>query len=123
MDSNGPRSRPRGDVQQSSSYLTGAGVGLQFALTFLAMGALGWWLDGRLGSSPLFLILGILVGAAGAMYSLVRRLDPRSLSGISRSESSPSKSDARSSESPRRPSTTPPSPHDASNSDSDPAPR
>ncbi|MBM3991694.1 MAG: AtpZ/AtpI family protein [Planctomycetes bacterium] len=51
-----------------------AGAGLQFALTFLACGALGWWLDGKLGTSPWLMIAGILLGAAGAMYSLVRRL-------------------------------------------------
>lgn len=78
MQKNESRGRSSGDMTPSP-YLKGAGVGLQFALTFLAMGALGWWLDGWLGVSPLFLILGILVGAAGGMYSLVRQLDPKSL--------------------------------------------
>jgi len=51
-----------------------AGAGLQFALTFLACGALGWWLDGKFGTGPWLMIAGILLGAVGAMYSLVRRL-------------------------------------------------
>lgn len=57
------------------TYLRFAGAGLQFALTFLAFGAAGWWLDRQLGSSPWLMIAGIFVGAGGAMYSLVRRLD------------------------------------------------
>jgi F0F1-type ATP synthase assembly protein I len=47
---------------------------MQFALTFLACGALGWWLDGRFGTEPWLMIAGIFVGAAGAMYSLVVRV-------------------------------------------------
>lgn len=49
---------------------------MQFALTFLALGALGWWLDGRFGTGPWLMIVGILLGAAGAFYSLVKRLGP-----------------------------------------------
>ena len=53
-----------------------AGVGLQFAGTFLLTGWLGWWLDGKLGTSPWLLLLGIFLGAAGGFYSLVSRLSP-----------------------------------------------
>jgi F0F1-type ATP synthase assembly protein I len=66
---------PRGR-RPGSAYLQYAGAGLQFALTFLVLGAIGWWLDGRLGTGPWLMVLGILLGAAGAMYSLVRRLAP-----------------------------------------------
>jgi F0F1-type ATP synthase assembly protein I len=48
-----------------------AGVGLQFAGTFLATGALGWWLDGKFGTSPWLLLVGIFLGAGGGFYSLV----------------------------------------------------
>ena len=47
---------------------------MQFALTFLVFGALGWWLDRTLETAPWLMIGGILFGAAGAMYSLVRRM-------------------------------------------------
>ena len=72
--SNAPQGR-RGP-RQNADYVRFAGAGLQFALTFLALGALGWWLDGRLGTEPWLMILGILLGAAGAFYSLVKRLGP-----------------------------------------------
>lgn len=76
MQDHAPRDRARRDAKPTSASLTHAGVGIQFALTFLVFGALGWWLDERLGTSPLCLIGGIAVGAAGGMYSLVRRLSP-----------------------------------------------
>jgi F0F1-type ATP synthase assembly protein I len=51
-----------------------AGLGLQFALTFLAMGGVGWWLDRKLGTEPWLMVLGIFVGAAGAFISLIHRV-------------------------------------------------
>ena len=50
-----------------------AGVGLQFALTFLVFGLAGWWLDGRLGSGPWLMLLGIALGHI-MMYIAVQRL-------------------------------------------------
>ena len=72
---------PRGPADPQ--YMKYAGAGLQFALTFLACGALGWWLDGKLGTEPWLMIGGILAGAAGAMYSLIARLGggPRASKG------------------------------------------
>lgn len=74
------RERARERAAGSAAYLRHAGAGMQFALTFLGMGLVGWWLDRRLGSTPWLLITGILVGAAGGMYSLAARLGalPRS---------------------------------------------
>ncbi len=66
------QARARSDGQ--AVYLRHAGAGLQFALTFLGLGLVGWWLDGRLGSEPWLLICGIALGAAGGMYSLAARL-------------------------------------------------
>ena len=41
----------------------------------IAGGALlGWWLDGRLGSAPLLLVVGILLGIAVALIGMVRML-------------------------------------------------
>jgi F0F1-type ATP synthase assembly protein I len=39
----------------------------------------GWWVDGKLGTMPLFLILGALVGGGGGFYSLYYHLvvEPR----------------------------------------------
>jgi F0F1-type ATP synthase assembly protein I len=61
-------------VKALSQHARYAGVGLQFAGTFLLTGWLGWWLDGKLGTSPWLLLVGIFFGAAGGFYSLVCRL-------------------------------------------------
>lgn len=58
-----------------SPYLFAA---IDFGYTLLAslgiFGGLGWWLDGRLNTAPLFLIAGILLGLAVAFNGLLRRL-------------------------------------------------
>lgn len=51
-----------------------AGFGLQFVVALLAFLFLGQWLDRKLGTDPLFLLLGVFVGAGGAFYSMYRKL-------------------------------------------------
>ena len=50
------------------------GLGLQFVLSLLLFLYLGKWVDGKLGTAPWFLILGVFIGAAAAFYSMYRRL-------------------------------------------------
>lgn len=51
-----------------------AGLGLQFVLSLLLFLYAGQWVDGKLGSSPWFLILGVFTGASAAFYSMYRAL-------------------------------------------------
>ena len=51
-----------------------AGFGLQFVIALLVFVYLGQWLDRKLGTEPLFLLLGVFVGAGGAFYSMYRKL-------------------------------------------------
>lgn len=51
-----------------------AGVGIQFALSILLFLLVGKWIDGHLGTTPLFLILGAFVGAAAGFYSMYRKV-------------------------------------------------
>ena len=66
-----------------SQLLTAAaqysGYGLTWALSTLLFLLGGWWLDGRLGTTPLFMILGAFVGGGAGFYSLYRHIvvDPR----------------------------------------------
>lgn len=53
-----------------------AGLGFQFAATLVAFGALGWWLDGKLGLSPWLLIAGVFLGATGGFLALIRAVGP-----------------------------------------------
>ncbi len=51
-----------------------AGAGLQFALTLLLFLWLGNWLDGKLGTGPWLLMLGVLVGFGAGLYAITHRL-------------------------------------------------
>jgi F0F1-type ATP synthase assembly protein I len=73
-DEHDPHDRARDDAAPTSAYLRFAGAGMQLALTFLGLGLIGWWLDSKLGTAPWLLIAGIVLGAAGGMYSLVVRV-------------------------------------------------
>ncbi len=48
--------------------------GLTLALTVLAGFFLGRWVDMKLGTTPLFLIIGVMWGAGGSFYSLYLQL-------------------------------------------------
>jgi ATP synthase protein I len=50
------------------------GLGLQFVLSLLLFLYIGKWVDGKLGTSPWFLILGVFTGATAAFYSMYRKL-------------------------------------------------
>jgi F0F1-type ATP synthase assembly protein I len=51
-------------------------MGVQFVAAILLFLFAGKWLDSKLGTSPLLLILGVFVGAAASMYSMYRRVFP-----------------------------------------------
>jgi F0F1-type ATP synthase assembly protein I len=51
-----------------------AGVGLQFAVTLLVCLWLGTWLDRKFGTTPVFLYVGVFLGAGAAFYSMYRQL-------------------------------------------------
>ncbi len=55
-------------------YLRFAGVGVQFAVTILLLTLLGIWLDGRAGTGVLFTVVFLLLGFAGATWSLVQNV-------------------------------------------------
>jgi F0F1-type ATP synthase assembly protein I len=51
-----------------------AGAGFQFAAALLAGAFGGQWLDRRIGTAPVFLYVGVAVGAVGGMTVLYRQL-------------------------------------------------
>lgn len=56
-----------------------AGYGLTIAASLGFFMAVGWWVDGKLGTTPLLAVLGALMGAGGGFYSMYRDLvvEPR----------------------------------------------
>lgn len=53
---------------------TYAGAGLQFALGIVLFLFLGRWADQKLGTTPLFLLIGVFAGGGGGFYSMYRRI-------------------------------------------------
>ena len=64
-------SRPGDEGPGAGAY---AGFGMQFVASLLFFLYLGQWVDRRLGTSPVFLLIGIFVGAGGSFYAMYRRL-------------------------------------------------
>jgi len=60
--------------RRSPYLLAAADFGYTLLAALLIFGGLGWWLDGRRYTTPLFLIAGILLGLAVAFNGLLRRL-------------------------------------------------
>lgn len=61
------------DQEQESPWAAAgqhAGHGLTWALSVLLFLMGGWWLDGKLGTTPLLMIVGAFVGATAGFYSL-----------------------------------------------------
>jgi F0F1-type ATP synthase assembly protein I len=56
---------------QAGTYLS---FGIQFAITILLGVFLGQWADGKLGTTPLFLLVGTFFGAGAGFYHLYQGL-------------------------------------------------
>ena len=70
-----PTALPSTEAQRERSTAARyAGVGLQFAITLLVGLGLGTWLDRKFGTAPVFLYLGVFLGAGAAFYSMYRQL-------------------------------------------------
>ncbi len=50
-----------------------AGMGLTFALSILLFLLAGQWVDRKLGTEPLFLIVFVFTGAGASFYSIYRK--------------------------------------------------
>jgi len=73
-----PHGRPDTGPRASSTGLGNAGkyagIGIQFAASIVLFLYAGQWVDRRLGTTPIFLIVGVFVGATAAFYSIYKRL-------------------------------------------------
>ncbi len=61
-------------LRDAAPYL---GLGMTLAVTVLAGLGGGYWLDGRLGTRPLFLLLGGTLGLAAGLYTFIRTVTGR----------------------------------------------
>lgn len=51
-----------------------AGAGVQFVISILLFLYVGKWLDGKFGTAPWLLMIGVFVGAGAGFYSFYRRI-------------------------------------------------
>lgn len=65
--------------QQRPESARALGAGLTFAVTVALFALGGHWLDGRAGTSPLFVLVGTLLGILGGTIHLLRVLAPETL--------------------------------------------
>lgn len=61
-------------LSQAGSAASYAGVGAQFVISILLFLYLGKWLDGKFGTDPLLLIVGVFVGAAVGIFNMYRMM-------------------------------------------------
>ena len=67
----------RAGVQSPPAFTTAGkymGLGIQFAGSILVFLWLGQWVDRKLGTGGLFVLIGVFVGAGAAFYSMYRNL-------------------------------------------------
>jgi ATP synthase protein I len=68
-----PRGKP-GAAEQGSDLARYAGLGLQFGVTVALLSLGGYALDRWAGTLPLFLLVGLALGFAGGLISLIRHV-------------------------------------------------
>jgi Uncharacterized protein conserved in bacteria len=51
-----------------------AGAGIQLAVALVVFVLAGNWLDNRLGTSPVFVLVGVFIGGGAAFFSFYRRI-------------------------------------------------
>ena len=78
LEPGAPRRDPagRGDKRPTGAPSAGAfaGFGIQFVVALLLFLYAGKWVDRQLGTAPLFLVLGVFLGAGESFYSMYRGL-------------------------------------------------
>ena len=74
--SDGPDQTPSGGLQ---SYMQYSHLGLQFAMTIALFTGGGFWLDRKLGTTPLCLLIGLFLGFGAGFYHLYRAVFTKKL--------------------------------------------
>ena len=49
-----------------------SGVGFELAGAVAGLALLGYWIDGRYGTTPWGILVGVIIGIVGGLYNLVR---------------------------------------------------
>lgn len=74
LSSQGGGRRSAGGGEGGPTPASFAGAGVQFVISILLFLYIGKWLDGKLGTAPWLLMVGVFVGAGAGFYSFYRRI-------------------------------------------------
>jgi F0F1-type ATP synthase assembly protein I len=75
-DGSGHERRGPGGPPSEGSNSEFAGMGLQLVIAIVLFLFVGKWIDSRFGTAPLFMIVGVFVGAGGSTFAMYRRIFP-----------------------------------------------
>jgi len=54
------------------SWVRYSGVGLELAGAIAGLALIGYWVDGRFGTGPWGIVVGVFIGLVGGLYNLVK---------------------------------------------------
>lgn len=72
MTPSDPNPKPGGAPGGANDFGRYATLGIQYALSIALLTGLGWWLDGRWGTTPWLLVAGVVLGVVAGFVNLVR---------------------------------------------------
>lgn len=72
MENEDPREPDQEAALVTLARMSGHGATLALSTGLFLL--LGWWVDGRIGTRPLFTILGAMIGAGAGFYSILQHL-------------------------------------------------
>ena len=85
---------PRESIGIMNAYGRYASLGIQLAASMCVFGWVGYWLDGKLGTYPWLMIIGLMLGAGTGFYALILAVNAgmeQEALGAPESKASPSK--------------------------------
>ena len=60
------------DDRRSPGWVRYSGVGLELAGAIAGLALVGYWIDGKFGTTPWGILGGVIIGMVGGMYNLVK---------------------------------------------------